>query len=398
MGIEALLQQTLDRLLEYCKRNRWSGFDPFDGLSSRVFAALPFAQNRIGRLVFIQAMKRSPVNLRPLLLVPKSQNPKGLAVFASSLLILSRLGPDHDEAALHLLRRLIDLRSPNSPYHCWGYNFDWQSRAFFLPKFVPNIICTTFAGNALLDAHDRFADAGYLDMALSAGDFILNGLNVTETGDGICFSYTPLDHGQVHNANFLGAAYLARLYSLTGEGRFLEPALKAVRHSLRAQDREGAWPYGEDKTQRWVDNFHTGYNLVALKRFSQYTGNNDVLENIRRGFQFYIRHFFTKDGIPKYFHDQFYPIDIHAVAYSIITLVEFQALDSGNLDLARRIFSWAAKNMLSDDGYFFYQSNRFYMNRIPYMRWSQAWMLLALSTLLVHGEKNDDGRASTDAG
>ena len=33
-------------------------------------------------------------------------------------------------------------------------------------------------------------------------------------------------------------------------------------------------------------------------------------------------------------------------------------------------------------GYFYYQVTPYYKNKISYMRWSQAWMLLALSTLL----------------
>ena len=342
-------------------------------------------QNRIGRLIFIQAMKRSPLNFRQLFLVPKGENPKGLALFCSALLILSETGlVKNDDTAHDLLRRLIDLKSPNNRYCCWGYNFDWQSRRFFLPKLTPNIICTTFAGNTLIDAYNKFADHKYLDMAISAGDFLLEGLNITKTNGEICFSYTPLDWGQVHNANLLGAAFLSRLYSITQEKKYIEPARSAVRFSIRRQHEDGSWPYGEDKMQRWVDNFHTGYNLVALNRFSQYNGNTDVTENITRGLQFYKEHFFTDDGVPKYYHNQTYPIDIHSIAYSIVTLVEFKTFGAGNLELAKRIFAWSLKTMQSKDGYFFYQQNRFFKNRLSYMRWSQAWMLLALAMLLKH--------------
>jgi hypothetical protein len=288
----------------------------------------------------------------------------------------------------HLLKRLIALKSKDTPYFCWGYNFDWQSRAFFLPKFVPNIICTTFAGNALLDAYDKFADSAHLDMAISAGNFLLEGLNITRTNDERCFSYTPLDHGQVHNANLLGTAFLSRLYSLTQEKKFLEPAQSAIRYSIRRQNEDGSWPYGEGKTQRWIDNFHTGYNLVALKRFSEYTGDTGVLENIRKGFSFYRANFFTEDAMPKYYHIKTYPIDIHAIAYSIITLTEFKEMDAGNIDLANRIFTWSLETMQSKEGYFFYQKKKYFINRIPYMRWSQAWMLLSLATLLKHSQSS----------
>lgn len=371
------------KLLDYCMQNNWAGYDPYDGLNSKVFQSLPFVQNRIGRLALTQAMKRSPVNFRPILRVPEAQNPKALALFSSALLILSKMGWfNNDDTIFQLLKKMVDLKSPERPHFCWGYHFDWQARDGFTPKFSPNIICTTFAGNALLDIYDTFADDRCIEMAVSAGQFLLNGLNITK-GDGeICFSYTPLDWSQVHNANLLGAAYLARLYSITKERKFLEPAEKAVSFSTRRQNEDGAWPYGEDKTQQWVDNFHTGYNLVALKRFSEYTENRDVLENVRKGFQFYRANLFTEDGLPKYYHDRLYPIDIHAVAYSIITLVEFEALDRGNIDLANRIFAWAAREMQDEKGFFFYQKNRYFKNRIPYMRWSQAWMLLSLALLL----------------
>jgi hypothetical protein len=376
------LQKSITRLLDYCQQNNWSGFDPFDGLNSRILNALPLVQNRIGRLVFIQAMKRSPLNFRPIFLVPKEENPKGLAVFCSALLILSKIGfIINDDTIIHLLKRLIALKSKDTPFFCWGYNFDWQSRAFFLPKFVPNIICTTFAGNALLDAYAKFADGKYLNMAKRAGDFLLEGLNITKSEAGICFSYTPLDRGQVHNANLLGAAFLARLYRITGEGKFLEPARNAVRYSISKQSSDGSWAYGEDKTQKWIDNFHTGYNLCALRSIGQSLDTNEFEPNIRRGFEFYRNNFFREDGAPKYFHDRVYPIDIHSVAQSILTLSSFRDLDENNTKLANSVFKWTTTNMWDDRGYFYYQVTPYYKNKISYMRWSQAWMLLALSVL-----------------
>lgn len=376
------------KLTAYCRRNNWAGDDPFDGLNSQIFSALPFLQTRIPRLILTQGMKRSPINFRRLLLVPKGENPKGLAVCLSALFILSKTGLlENDDDIHHLLQRMIDLKSPNTPYFCWGYNFDWQSRAFFLPKFVPNIICTTFAGNALLDAYAKSTDAKYLDMGKSAGDFLLEGLNLTKNDDEICFSYTPLDYGQVHNANLLGAAYLSRLYNTTGNKKFLAPALGAVRYSTRRQNEDGSWAYGEDKTQAWVDNFHTGYNLCALRNIGRYLDTDEFEFHIHRGFDFYRNHFFREDGAPKYFHDRVYPIDIHSVAQSIITLITFIDLDANNRTLADTIFQWAVSNMWDERGCFYYQITPYYKNKISYMRWSQAWMLLALATLLRHSNQ-----------
>lgn len=377
-------------LYEYCLRNNWAGFDPYDGLSSPIFQWLPFLQKRLPRLIFIQFMKRSIVNFRTVVGINREQNPKGLALFSSSLIRLLDIGIINDPAiVISVINQLINKKTPEQPYMCWGYNFDWQQRRLLVPKFTPNIICTTFAGNALLDAYEKFGDSSYLEMAISAGNFILRGLNISESNNGICFSYTPLDRAKVHNASLLGVAFLARLYSISGNKDFFDYAFSAAKFSVSKQSPDGSWPYGEDEVQKWIDNFHTGYNLIALQRFTRYTRNKEFEENIKKGFEFYISNFFTDGCLAKYYHNKLYPIDIHSIAQSIVTLMELRELEKNNIELAFSLCQWGIDNMKSKEGFFYYQKKRFYMNRISYMRWSQAWMLLSLSILLEHCEKPD---------
>ena len=55
---------------------------PYDGLNSTIFRRLPYISGkRLPRLAWIQFMKRSPFNLRPVLGVKKEHNPKGLGLF-----------------------------------------------------------------------------------------------------------------------------------------------------------------------------------------------------------------------------------------------------------------------------------------------------------------------------
>jgi len=240
----------------------------------------------------------------------------------------------------------------------------------------------------VLDAYERNQESQYLNMAVSAAEYILNELYWTEDDSTACFSY-PLAslRTQVHNANFLGATFLCRVYKYSGDEKFFEPALKVARYSAAKQHDDGSWDYGEHATQRWVDNFHTGYNLCALRSICQYAGTSEFEHYIRRGFEFYRNHFFRDDGTAKYFHDQIYPIDIHSVAQSIITLLAFKDLDKDNVSLAHAVFRWAMTNLWDEKGYFYYQVFPFFTSKIPYMRWSQAWMLLALSTLLGEFDK-----------
>lgn len=381
----AVVQHTARQLLAYCRARDWTGYDPYDALNSRVFRCLPLLHFKLPRLLLTQVVKRSPINLRPLLLVPQTQNPKGVALFASSLLKFEKAGLIDDVGEIQrLVQTLLSLRSDQAKQFCWGYNFDWQTRFRLVPRASPNIICTSFAANALLDAYEWGRDPRLLNAAVSAADFILDVLFWSE-GDGIaCFNYTPLWRSQVHNASLLGAALLCRVSRLAGERRFLEPALRAARYSVRKQHADGAWDYGESDSpsQRWKDNFHTGYNLCALSRIGEYAATDEFQSCIGRGLEYYLAHFFREDGAPRYFHDSIYPIDIHSVAQSILTLVELRALDPRNLALANSVFRWALANMWDSRGYFYFQKLPRYTVRIPFMRWSEAWMLLALATVL----------------
>jgi len=236
-----------------------------------------------------------------------------------------------------------------------------------------------------------------LSMATSAAEYILNELYWTEDDSTAGFSYPlPSLRSRVHNANFLGAALLCRIYKHSGEKKLLGPALKVARNSAAQQHADGSWDYGEASTQRWVDNFHTGYNLCALRSICEYAGTSEFEAPIRRGFEFYQKNFFQEDGAPKYFHNRTYPIDIHSVAQSIITLLAFKDLHEQNAHLARSVYRWAMNHMWDERGYFYYQVYPFKTIRISYMRWSQAWMCLALSTLLL--EQGDQAEAAEPDG
>ena len=385
------LETAISKLVAYCRSNDWAGYDPYDALNSPIFRILPFLDHRLPRLVFTQGLKRSPVDFRRLLHIPKTQNPKGIALFLSAFVTLERVNATNQKGDIDfMIKRLRDLRSPGTDYWCWGYSFSWQTRTIVVPSGTPNLVCTSFVANALMDASDYNGNSQCLNMAVSAAEYILNELYWTE-GDAASFSYPlPSLRSQVHNANLLAAALLCRVYRCTNDEKFLLPALRVARHSVAKQHEDGSWPYGEATTQRWIDNFHTGYNLCALRAISRYAGTAEFDEALRRGFEFYRSHFFREDGSVRYFHDRNYPIDIHCVSQSILTLLTLKEMDPGNLQLAHSVLRWALTHLWDDGGFFYYRVLRSCTNRVSYMRWSQAWMLLAMATLL-------DASTCTDA-
>jgi hypothetical protein len=397
------VERATRKLLAYCRQNDWAGYDPYDALNSRLFKALPALDSRIPRLALTQILKRSPINVRSLALVPKTQNPKAMALFLSALLRLpNTVVDDREELIRYMIDRLVALRSSGISYWAWGYSFPWQGRSILVPAGAPNLVCTTFVAGALLDSYERHAheqqpdprclnehcleerclDERCLNMAVGAAEYILNDLYWTD-GPKAGFSYPmPGLRGETHNANLLAAALFCRVYRHTGEKKFLEPALRVARQSVGKQQPDGSWFYGEQPSQHWIDNFHTGYNLEALQSIGRSLETAEFDSSVRRGFEFYRTHFFREDAAPKYFHDRAYPLDIHCVAGSVLTLLRFRDLDPGNVPLARSVFDWAMKHMWDERGFFYYRVLRLCTIRTSYMRWSQAWMLLALSSLL----------------
>jgi hypothetical protein len=374
-----------DKLKNYCSKEQYKGYDPYDGLNSKFFQSLPFVCNsKWLRLIWIQLFKRLPINLRPLVGIDKEYNSKGIALFLSGYCRQYKLSPSDENlnAIKFLVRKLVELRNPNYSGSCWGYPFDWQARAFFQPRNTPTVVATTYAGCALLDAYGILGDENCLRHARSACDFVLKDLNRTQgQGDSFAFSYSPLDNSVVYNASLLGSRLLSRVYSITKEEDLKTAARQSVVFCCNKQRSDGAWSYGDYDFHQWIDNFHTGFNIECISQYASNCADDSFNSNIQKGFSYYIRTFFTPEGMSKYYDNQLYPIDIHAPAQLVATIDELGEWKN-HQELVERVLKWTINNMQDESGYFIYQKKRFWSSSIPYMRWGQAWMFLAFSIYL----------------
>ncbi|MCT4601407.1 MAG: hypothetical protein N4A59_00715 [Marinifilum sp.] len=380
-----MIEKSLEQLREYIESQEYKGWDPYDGLNSKLFQSIPLLRkSRLMRLIWIQTFKRNPINFRDLAGVKKAYNPKGLGLFLSGYCKLYHINRTQEVRSriLFLSKKILELQSTGWSGACWGYNFDWQARAFFQPKGTPSVVVTSYVANALLDAYEIVKDAELLETAISSKDFILNDLHRSYNGNGdFCFSYSPLDQTKVFNASLLGSKTLSRIYSITKEKILAEEAKKSVQFSVNYQNEDGSWAYGTLPYHQWIDNFHTGFNLEALSDYQKYTNDQSFSNKIKKGLDYYLNTFFTDEGVPKYFNNSIHPIDIHCPAQLPITLSKMNQFHS-NIDLIDRVLNWTISNLQSSKGYFFFQSGKRFTTKIPYIRWAQAWMFLALSTYL----------------
>ena len=391
------------RLKSYCETEDYKGWDPYDGLKSKVANAfLPLKHSAILRLCIIQGFKRCPVNLRRIAMVPKEHNAKGLGLFLQGYCnlykVIEKKGVAFKELGttdevLRKIRYLADLllqmRSDKmfpGKFHgaCWGYNFDWQARRLFLfPAYTPTVVATNFCATALMEAYEVTHDKRYLEVALSAAKFIIEDLHRSEYKDGFLFSYSKLPgNDTVFNASILGSRLLSYCYKYTGNETYKQLARKSIVACCVGQEEDGSWRYGMLPVQKWRDSFHTGYNLDGLIAYQENTGDNSFDENIAKGFDYYINHFFLDDGTPKYYDNQTYPIDIHCPGQLFVTLSRLHKFGAFR-QTAAKVLQWTIDNMQDPNGYFYYQLKPGMSSKIPYMRWSNAFMFSALSYYLL---------------
>lgn len=385
------MQQSLERLEAYLVGERFRGYDPYDALTSPLFRLPVLRSSKWVRIAAEQALKRSPVNLRPLLRVPKGYNPVTLALVLEASAWRALAEPEredvHRRRAADCIAELHRLQTPGFSGACWGYDFPWEARYGHLPAATPTIVATGLVTNALFIAHRLLHAEEAFALCESATRFVLADLPRIPGDEGtFCWGYFPGDNQRVLNATMKGARLCAQVYSMTGDTSQLAAAAQTAMYVARQQREDGSWPYAVGDRRAWADNFHTAYVLDAFDDYEDYTGDDGFRAVKDRGWAHYRSSFFEDDQIPKYYVNQVYPIDATACAQSLLTLCRF-----GDLQTARAVAEWSIDAMQCADGHFAYQVRRRRTVRIPFMRWSSAYMYAGLSRVQAALAEGVDG-------
>jgi hypothetical protein len=392
--------ESFKSLKTYCEAQNFAGWDPYDGLSSKVFQATPLKYWDLARLAWIQGFKRSPINFRKLLLVPKEHNAKGIGLFLTGYCNIyhaqqasgkEEFGTQQEilDRIDYLAELLISLQSKGYSGACWGYNFDWQSKAFFLPKYTPTVVATSFAVEALLNAYEITKKDQYKNIAISSSEFIIKNLNRINKDDSFMFSYSPLDNRAVYNASLLGSKTLALINHYSPDSNLCGMAISTSKAVCHTQNPDGSFPHSDQVGNRWRDNFHTGFKLESLAFVQKYCKTKELADTIDKGFQYWINTFFEKQtGRAFYYDTKGTLVDLHCAAQAISTLYKLNNLNQ-NTVLAKKIMHWAINNMQANDGSFYFQKKNKSTNKIRYMRWPNAWMFYGMSYYILNQAENE---------
>lgn len=375
----------LKRVYAWSKTQEFKGYNKHDALNSPLLRTAS-GWGKWPRIFAIQSVMRFPVNVRPILGVPRTLNPKGLALFVMGLLdwYKSDGDMDHLKDAERLLSMLLAYRS-RGPWSgdCWGYPYPWQDLGFFAPAFTPNAVVTCFVCEAFLSAYEMTRKRSYLDTVASACNFLYHDLTALEdSGDGLCLSYMPLPMKmKVLDVSILIAAVLGRHADLSGHSGNIQVAERLAGFVVEKQTDYGAWFYTDPPEDSPIghDNYHTGFILDALWRYMEATRDGRWKNNYKKGLAFYAERLFNPDGSPRWMSDKNYPHDIHGAAQG---LVSFSLALQGGYDyrgLLESIGAWAIGEMYQLQGRFYYQQGRYFKKRFTLLRWCNAWMFRGLS-------------------
>ena len=374
----AAARAAADSLSAALERSDFVGWDPYDALASPGLRAV--ARTAFLRQATIQAVKAVPLNPRRLLGVPRTENAKGLALFVSAYSRLARVEPEgrYGRLALALAERLEAKALPAGDGVGWGYPFDVQTRWGHYTRDRPNAVATSFAAHALMDVEPLAPPGRFAPTVDSALAYARSRL-VVEQGDESFYAYYEGSTVPIHNASLLVASGFARRGLADG-------ALPALRYSLARQREDGSWPYGEQPELGWVDGYHTAFILWALDQASALGADAErTNEALVRALDFFLTSFVDGDGAVRASPQSRYPIDIHSCSSSIWALSALHEREPRAREVAARILDWTLAHMRRDDGRFAFQRRRLVRAAVPYPRWSDGHMLLALAEFAAAG-------------
>jgi len=388
MNDYSLFENTYQKLFRWIKHNNYCGYDPYDGMNNEYFKK-KMRNNRIC-FYWIQFHKMWPYNLRPFLGIQKTVSNKGTGLIVQALL-KSKIENSNSEIK-KLISHLLNtsLKDKYGMYFWSPHNFDLCASTFpgsiqCFTHDTPAIVGTEECATAFLEYYKKFGK--FKEVIIDVKDFIMKEFIQNNSIVYMKYSFITPSSILVYNASSIGFSYLVRVNKIIQDSTISKLAKKYFDFLVSQQHKNGAWDYAINlKTGKRtkLTDYHQGFILNSLYDFKKYTEQSEEkhFKSLLKGAKFYREEQFFNDGRCKYRYPGTWPVDIHNQAQGIITFSKLSEIESEYLEFAKTIAKWTIENMQDEAGYFYYQKWPFFTNKIPYMRWGQSWMMLALATLL----------------
>ncbi len=404
-----MIKDSIKELDEWFTNNGLKGWDPYDIKDSKVYLRIENIKVKLIKKILLKVMNISvdifPNISRKIFRIQPLENAKGIGLVLSSYCNLYKKTNDkvYLEKAFSYAKWLLNNRSKGYFGYSWGYPFDWKSN-IFIPKHTPSSVVSYTVGNAFFSLYKISNDIKYLEVCKEVCLFFTKSLNITYCeNDCLCYSYTPLDDFQVHNANLFVSEFLSKIGKEIGNSEWIDIGVRCANFAILEQQKEGYLPYWSlSQTKKYsggkikFDHYHSGFEIRMLYNIWQNTDNILIKNAWIKYFNFYDRYLFNMEHIPKLKVNKFYPVNIHSIAESILCLNQVNKYYKGKYDFKiKLIYEWLEQNMKFDKGVYGYKIMKLpiigeYKVNIPMYRWGQAWIFYSLTEYYCSKEEYND--------
>jgi len=364
------------KILRYWAKQDFKGWDPYDMLNSKLIKACVPEKSHFLLWVFIQLGKVLPFNLRRILFVPKTHNAKGIALFISGICNYWYLCKDDRLELTNYLDRLVlileELKDPSS--NAWGYGFLWVARGGLrFPAGAPNVVVSYYVYSALekLSNLEDYKPPVKIDEWLYPKD-LLGILRRSKLNNGLLFSYSAYEGNEgVFNASLFASFIFAKSNQTLNktEREYVNKSIRTVEDNIKD---DGSIVYGQKSFQDWIDNHHTLYILEAALRLNNETEYNFNTYKLDKMIKYYKKNFLKNKKFPL-FLNRMYVMDFHALG-QLLRMTEYGIYEFSEIEEV--LNNWVKYFNKSK---FPYRIYNFGVNRINYIRWTQAFMFYGLS-------------------
>jgi hypothetical protein len=389
------LRASADRFVAWLERSGYASYDPYDvwGTSyGRVGRRLYYKKNPLGMLLTAPVILMEVICPQArILLVKKDRFPTADAQLALAFLNLYEISGDARwlAKANALADDLLAQSIAGYSGLCWGYPFNWQRVLGLMPKGTPHITATPYCYEVFTRLFDLTGDTHHVEAARSIAAFVFEDLHDTPTGeDAAAASYTPDDRSKVINASAYRAFVLFDAARRFQNEAYRARASRNLQFILQTQRADGSWLYAIDSpAEAFIDHFHTCFVLKNLYKLNRHVQSPAVAQAVRRGYEWYRASLFDADDNPRSFtiapRVQIVRVEMYNVAEAITlgTLLRHDIPEAFTLAdaLANRFVvggqlpagHWITRVYLGGIAH-----------RVPFLRWPQSQLFLALTNLL----------------
>jgi hypothetical protein len=389
------IENSLRQFLPWLETHGFTSYDQFDfwGSGVGVFSKKLFYKHKIlsAPLVLILQILESFLPRARVLFAPKRRFAIGDAHFALGFMNLYRYYREekHLAVARQLLAEILSYRTETPSGLGWGYPYTWVTGRAVYPPGTPFITVTPYGFDAFLEMYDLSGEEKYLHTAAQSAKFAAYDLEETvisknETAAG----YGPLDKSRVINANAYRSALLLNAFHRFGLREYKEKAIKNINFVLNRQQADGSWDYAV--SEPFIDNFHTCFVLKNLYKSYCFLQDEKILAAVKKGYRYYREHLFRSDNTPRHFakirNPKFRKIEMYDYAEGIALGPLLNPVIDGARDFSLELARYLIDHFQLKKGYFVTRVTTLNTrNTVPYLRWPQAQLFYALTTLLKKG-------------